>query len=650
MNKHVKKALGIVSAAAMTLTSFAGASASSLTNANVLMTDRTVENGGAYIQTFYKPEYFAKSAFKVEYQYLQLDTDGKVTVDGKEQDVDYTDALDFKVFNMEWGGWEATSVGVAKPELGKSYEATVSIADIEKKLGSGTVQGINFETGAIGDAEVKVVSLEYVNDAEMTGASATFEGSWVKGSGGTLTKSDDTTANITADEWKIQVSNLCAYGFKCPTVDVTVEYTTNPNNYVQAEILAGTGNTAQPIVPYFPKVTKTGTVTYTTEFNANLTAMTICYDSCTVKKIHIYDNTAGDVDVSVTGKTADQIAANMGAAWNLGNALDSTDESGKADEVAWGNPVTTKKLIQAVKAQGFNTVRIPVSYVDKITSGDKVDPDYLARIKQVVDYAYSMGMYVVINMHNDGGHGVATKWLDITKTGDEFKAIEAKFGDVWKDIANYFKDYDQKLAFEGYNELMNGDYNSTPTKDQLENVNALAQKFVTEVRNAGGKNDDRVLIVAGYNTNIQQTIRGFVKPTDATGVENRLMLSVHYYDPYDFVLDEKSSVNTWGTDAQKAAMESAIEAIAEFAFDKEMPVFIGEYGPIDKNNTDARKDYCYWLNYYAKNNTCEVPFVLAYWDNGVVGTNGSALFDRVNNTVTPTGAEIISEIRRGAGL
>ena len=341
MNKHVKKALGIVSAAAMTLTSFAGASASSLTNANILMTDQTYENGGTYIRTFYKPEYFAKSAFKVAYEYLKLDTDGKVTVDGKEQDVDYTDALDFKVFNMEWGGWEATSVGVAEPELGKTYVASVSIADIEKKLGSGTVQGINFETGAIGDAEVKVVSLEYVNDADMKGASATFEGSWVKGSGGTLTKSDGTTANITADEWKIQVSNLCAYGFKCPTVDVTVEYTTNPNNYVQAEILAGTGNTAQPIVPYFPKVTKTGTVTYTTEFNANLTAMTICYDSCTVKKIHIYDNTAGDVDVSVTGKTADQIAANMGAAWNLGNALDSTDESGKADEVAWGNPVTT---------------------------------------------------------------------------------------------------------------------------------------------------------------------------------------------------------------------------------------------------------------------------------------------------------------------
>lgn len=648
MRKTIKKVLGVVSAAAMTLTTFAGASASSLTNANILMTDQTVSGGSTYIKTFYKPEYFAKSGFKVAYEYEKLDEDGKVTVDGEVQDIDYTDTLDFKVFNMEWGGWEATAVGEAKPELNKTYTATVSIADIEKKLGSGTVQGINFETGAIGDAKVKIVSLEYVNaDVEYKDCvPATFTGSWVKGTGGTLTKSETTTANIATNEWNIQISDFCAYKFECPTVDVTVEYTSAPNDYVQAEILAGTGDSAKAIVPYFPKVTKAGTVTYTTEFNANLTAMTLCYDSCIVKKIHIYDNTAGDKEVSVTGKTADEIATDMGVAWNLGNALDAISEDGKVNEQAWNEAVTTKKLIQAVKGQGFNTVRIPVSFLDKINSDGTVDSEYLARIRQVVDYAYSQGMFAVIDMHNDGGE-VANKWLDITKTGAEFDAIKTKFAAVWTDIATYFRAYDQKLVFEGFNELMNGNYNAAPQQYQLDNVNALAQAFVTAVRSAGGKNDDRVLIVAGYNTNIDQTVAGFVKPTDT--VTDRLVLSVHYYDPYDFALNQNSSDKDWGTLAEVAAMRTQINKIATFAKSLNMPVFIGEYGPIDKDNTAERAKYCYRLNNYAKSNT-DAKIVTAYWDNGVVGLNGSALFDRVSNTVTTTGEDIISEIKRGAGI
>lgn len=664
MRKTTKKILGVVSAAAMTLTSFAGASASSLTNPNILLTNKTVDGGSTYISTYRKAEYFGKKAFKVEYEYLKLDNDGKVNVEGVEKAVDYTDTLDFKVFNMDWGGWEATTVGVAEPELNKTYTATVSIADIEKKLGSGTVQGINFETGYIGDAAVKVVSLEYVN-ADMEGASVTFEGEYTKGEGGkkTLVKTAG-SGNITMSDWNIQISDICAYGFKVPTVDVTVEYTSNPNNYVQAEILAGTGDNAQPIVPNYPKVTQAGTVTYTTEFNASLTSMTLCYDSCVVKKIRIYDNTLGDKDVSVTDETADTIAKNMGKGWNLGNALDAVTEDGKTDERAWNDVTTTKKLIQAVKGYDFvkegeragepvvddagnpvvtprfNTVRIPVTFLDKINGDNEVDKEYLARIKQVVDYAYDMGMYVVIDMHNDGGNGVSTKWLDITKNTVQFRSVKEKFAKVWGSIADYFKNYDQKLVFEGYNELMNGNYDSSPTQAQINNVNELAQTFVNAVRGAGGKNADRVLVVAGYNTNIDQTIGGFKKPNDT--IANRLMLSVHYYDPYDFTLKENGGVSTWGTDAEKAAMKASIDKIATYGKSNSMPIFIGEYGPIDKDNTSARKEYCKCLNNYAINNGAGATVVdAAYWDNGAMGINGSALFDRVTNSVTATGAEII---------
>ena len=101
-----------------------------------------------------------------------------------------------------------------------------------------------------------------------------------------------------------------------------------------------------------------------------------------------------------------------------------------------------------------------------------------------------MGMYVVIDMHNDGGTGVQGMWLDITKTGSEFEAIKTKYSTVWSDIADYFKDYDQRLIFEGFNELNNGSYTNAPTPEQLCNVNTLNNAFVSAVRNAGGKNTE----------------------------------------------------------------------------------------------------------------------------------------------------------------
>ena len=659
MKKLSRKVLGVVSAAAMTLTSFAGASANSLTNPNILLTDKTVTGGSTYISTYLKADYFAKSAFKVTYQYKTLDADGKYyDKDEKvEKPIDYKDTFDFRVFDTSWGGWNPTAVGEADPEVGEVYTGTASIADIESKLKTGLgVQGINFETGNIGDTVVKVLSLEYVN-ANMEGASATFAGKgWTKGEGGMkdLAKTEG-SGKITMTDWNIQISDICAYGFKNPTVDVTVKYDSVPSDFVQAEILAGVGDNAKPILSYYPKVTSTGTVTYTTEFNANLTAMTVCYDACTVQKIRIYDNTLGDKDVTVRGKTATEIAQDMGKAWNLGNVLDAVAEDGKTDENAWNTDTVTKKLLQAVygydfydnngqlvdnpaKTSRFNTVRIPVSFLNNITSDNTVDPNYLARIKQVVDYAYNMGMYVVIDMHNDGGE-IATKWLDITKTGAEFTAIKNKFAAVWTDIATYFKDYDQKLVFEGYNELMNGNYNINPTQEQLENVNTLAQAFVTAVRNAGGKNTDRVLIVAGYNTNIDQTVAGFVKPADTA--TNRLMLSVHYYDPYSFTLD-KDGTSTWDVENGTIYMAEQLQKIADFASDQKMPVFVGEYGPIDKDNTKARTEYCKAFNELAMS----FEITTAYWDNGAMSKFGSALFNRVENCViTPMGSQIIAGIK-----
>lgn len=460
-------------------------------------------------------------------------------------------------------------------------------------------------------------------------------GNWTKGTESTMTSSDSDVWTYAGAE-NIYVFNFSLEGYRSPTVEVTANYSSIPadGSYMQAELYSGGS---------FIPVTL-GEHKYTFDVSKDLTEFNVCFDGCTVTKVKIYDNRS-PIPAQVSGKTADELAGMMGKAWNLGNALDSTSD-GTVGETLWNNkfPVS-KKLFDAVKAAGFDTVRIPVSYMDKIVENADgtytIDSAYMARVKQVVDAAISANLFVIVNIHNDGGNGVEDMWIDITKTGNDFTDIKDKFSDVWSDIAATFADYDQKLIFEGFNELNNGNYNSTPSTSEIANVNSLNAKFVETVRNVGGKNIDRVLIVSGYNANINNTIEGFVKPNDTSA--NRLMLSVHYYDPYDFALDENET-GSWGTDEQIDYLDSKISTISQFANTNGMPVLIGEYGAIDKNNLSARASYCYELNYCAG---YYGNIVTAYWDNGAIGTNGFALFNRETNTVDSGKVTIISNIING---
>ena len=471
-------------------------------------------------------------------------------------------------------------------------------------------------------------------------------GNWTKGTASELTlESGNPDFWFSGGEDSIYVFNFSLAGYRSPTIEVTANYSSIPTDgsYMQAELYSDGAKIGGSFVP----VTETGTKTFTFDVSDTLTKFNVCFDGCAVTKVKIYDNRS-PIPAAVSGNTAKQLSEMMGKAWNLGNALDSTT-SGTAGETLWNNkfPVS-KPLFDAVKAAGFDTVRIPVSYMDKITTNADgtytIDSVYMARVKQVVDAALDAGLYVIVNIHNDGGNGVEGMWLDITKTGTEFEAIQSKFSGVWSDIATTFANYDQKLIFEGFNELNNGTQNAPSTSD-LSNVNSLNQAFVTAVRNSGGKNTDRVLVVAGYNTNIDYTSMegAFVKPNDTS--TDRLMLSVHYYDPYDFALNENGT-NSWGTETEKSDMQSKINDFLEILIDQsnDLPIFIGEYGAVNKNNTSARADYYYWLNYYADNNDSGVNIVTACWDNGDMNQNGFALFDRTTNTVTSTGSTLISAI------
>lgn len=359
---------------------------------------------------------------------------------------------------------------------------------------------------------------------------------------------------------------------------------------------------------------------------------------------------------------ASQIVAEMGAGWNLGNQLEASI-NGVPGEASWNNPVITPALIQTVKAAGFKTIRIPVSYLNLIGSA----PDYtintawLDRIKAVVDYAYDEGLYVIINIHGDGYKTVQGSWLIVDSSNQT--TIKAKYQKVWEQIANKFADYDERLIFESMNEVFDGDYN-TPNTAFYPNLNAYNQIFVDTVRLSGGNNSARWLLVPGWNTTIDYTVGnyGFVMPTDQhrsptiPSTEKRIMISVHYYSPWDFAGEESGNITQWGATATNPSKKSTwgqedfLEAQIKSVYDKFVvdgyPAVIGEFGSVDKSNLDSTNST--YREIFAKALTSTAKkygSIPVYWDNGYNGQFGFGLFNRYDHTVTQQG--IIDAIMSG---
>ncbi len=350
------------------------------------------------------------------------------------------------------------------------------------------------------------------------------------------------------------------------------------------------------------------------------------------------------------------ITAAMGMGWNLGNQLEA-NSNGVPSETAWGNPVITEKLLKAVKDAGFSTVRIPVSYLSMIGDGPdyKIDEAWLNRVQEVVDYAINNDLYVVMNIHGDGYYSVNGGWLlCVDENQDE---IKAKFKAVWTQIADRFKDYDEHLIFESMNEVFDGTYGN-PNPTGYENINAYNQIFVDAVRETGSNNTKRWLLVPGWNTNIQHTTgASFVIPQDTKCESDgkRIMISVHYYDPYNFTLDENMSTATtqWGQYAvenfdnwgQQDYVDSQMKKLSDTFTSQGYPVIIGEMGVQNKSHVyDKHNEFRrYWNEYVvkaAKANGC-IP---VYWDNGWNGDKGFGLFDRVSCEITQP--EIIEGMMR----
>lgn len=361
------------------------------------------------------------------------------------------------------------------------------------------------------------------------------------------------------------------------------------------------------------------------------------------------DSEAKDTAKKWTELDQTQITEAMGLGWNLGNQLEASS-GGLPSETCWGNPEITKELIDTVKAQGFKTVRIPVSYLDMIGDGPdyKIDTDWLDRVQEVVDYVVDNDMFAIVNMHGDGYYTVDHSWLLCAEGDDKQTEIKDKYGKVWTQIADRFKDYDQHLIFESMNEEFNNDYGK-PDANAYENINAYNQIFVDSVRATGSNNEKRWLLLPGWNTNIEYTAGddyNFKIPTDngckADG--KRIMISVHYYDPFNFTIDENKTAKTqWGKYAvknydnwgQEDYVDSQMALLNEKFVSQGYPVVIGEFGAQDK--TEKFADYNefrrYWAEYLikaAKKN----GVVCVYWDNGYNGNKGFGIINRFDYTIT----------------
>lgn len=320
---------------------------------------------------------------------------------------------------------------------------------------------------------------------------------------------------------------------------------------------------------------------------------------------------------------------------NLGNTLEAIPA-----ETSWGNPVPTQALMDGYKAAGFKSIRIPVAWSQYADAGGAINAQWMAHVTEVVDAARKAGLIVIINVHWDGG------WIQPTKA--DAPAVNARLARFWTQIATNFRDYDDHLLFAGTNEIAVKDVYTAPTAENCEAQKSFNQTFVDAVRVTGGNNATRFLVVQGYNTNIDYTV-DCNRKLPADSADNRLMMEVHYYDPYDFTLNENSPVWQWGKIAKtpSATQTWANESYVDGQFRKMksnfvargVPVILGEYGAYTKTAYPGMDPYRLYWDGYITRSAVEHGVIPMYWDTG-------GIIDRTTGAPKDTAA--ITEITGAA--
>lgn len=306
-------------------------------------------------------------------------------------------------------------------------------------------------------------------------------------------------------------------------------------------------------------------------------------------------------DLFMEGEDAFAAVYNMRSGVNLGNGFDTTsfnekefangedgwivkytDKTPGSWEKAWGQPVTSKKLIKGIKALGFNAVRVPVTWAEHMDfETGKIDEAWLKRVQEVVDWILEEEMYCLLNTHHDGG---TDGWVEASE------ALYEKYNEAYKklyeNIGNTFKDYSDRLILCGTNEIISADEKwECGPEDAVNVVNKWNQLFVNTVRSTGGKNATRNLMVGTYCCSTEESdLKGFVKPSDSAG-DKKLIMEVHIYSPRGFVWDKTDWISDWGTE-WKSLWESQVtgefDRVKKYADEYDMPVIIGEWGTLGR--------------------------------------------------------------------
>lgn len=330
------------------------------------------------------------------------------------------------------------------------------------------------------------------------------------------------------------------------------------------------------------------------------------------------------------GGVAWTIARKLGIGWNLGNHFDAHN-NGVSGETLWGNPKATQATFEKVKAAGFSTVRIPVTWMGHIGEAPdyKIEEAWLDRVAEVVEYAENAGLNVILNMHHDGAD--SKNWLNIKTAAlnpEVHQQILDQITAMWSQIAWKFQDKGDFLIFEAFNEIHDGGWgwgaNRNDGGKQYRCLNEWNQAFVGAVRGSGGANNmERLLGIPAYSTNADLAIEALEMPSDY--LEGRLMVSVHCYDPYDYTLP--ANYSEWGHTAassKKVAgdnegdLKATFVKLYEHFISKDIPVYLGEFGCVNRATAREQAFQQYYLKYYAKlSRIYGIPAMI--WDNGAKG-------------------------------
>ena len=331
-------------------------------------------------------------------------------------------------------------------------------------------------------------------------------------------------------------------------------------------------------------------------------------------------------------KSAIQVVNDMGFGWNLGGSFECFDYYKKINDPneqisLWKNPIPTKKMITSIKRYGFKTIRLPVTWKHFMEEDGKVNSIWMNRIKEAVDWIVESKMYCILNVYHDGVPG---NWLS------EGINSKHKYITLWFQISQIFKDYGEYLIFESMNQVI---YKIGDNNDYITLLD-LNQAFVDTVRNSGGKNSDRLLIVTGMNKDPELACTPeFKMPIDPS---KKLAVSINYYIPNSFSLEQEDNLwtyidekgnskivpieNHWGTEHDYKLLFTDFQNYKEFFVDKGIPIIITELGVITEENReiDSIREYlfaefsisasyngimsCLW-DYSNKNN-----FLINYYD------------------------------------